>query len=338
MLRTLISIAGPPFRAIHKTREAAYKSGLFSCYEADVPVISIGNLTTGGVGKTPLVIWLASRLCSRGSKPAVVSRGYGGANRQKYLVVSDGNCGKPLHDPSVVGDEPYLIACRIPTAPVLIGRKRMHPIRAVQELFSVDVIILDDGFQHLGVARDLDVVVLTGAEDEMVPIIQLREPLSALRRADVFFQSCLGEGHVTPRTAKLTPMFVYRHCVQGLVTSAFPFEVVDTSYINNKSVTLVSAIARPERFLNTAKTLGWNIVRHVTYRDHHFFSIRELQKLVSADPYTELVFTEKDWVKLPAWFQRLKQTWALRIDVQVEEEQKFLKLVAEKIRDFSSSQ
>lgn len=329
-LRTCISIAGPAFQLVHKTREAAYKIGLFSCYEARVPVISIGNIVTGGSGKTPLAIWLAGRLFSQGLKPAVVSRGYGGTNKQKYLIVSDGTGGRPIHDASVVGDEPYLIACRLPATPVLIGPKRVHPIRAVQQFFAIDVIILDDGFQHLAVARDLDVVLLTGAEDCTLPFIGLREPLSALERADLIF--CDGEYSALPhQLATNVPIFRYQRRASGLLNSPFPFQVVDLTRLTNKNVILVSAIARPNRFLDTAKALRWNIVTHVACRDHHFFSTRELQKLLDDHASSELVFTEKDWVKLPDWFQSHERTWALRIDIHVDNEETFLKLVTKNI-------
>ncbi len=331
MVRTCFSVFGSAFRALHHARESAYKNGLFECYKSLTPVISVGNLTTGGTGKTPMVIWLAERLCSLGLKPAVVSRGYGGSNKREYLIVSDGSGGNPLHDASTVGDEPYLIACRIPQVPVLIGRKRIHPIHAVQELFSVDVIILDDGFQHLSVSRELDIVLLTGREHEMIPFVQLREPISSLRRANLLLLDSTGDCQFPHWLTKYDPVFLFHRRALGLLTGSSVSELVDTSYLVNKEVTLVSAIARPERFLDTASALGWKIVKHITRRDHYFFSGRELEELLSHHSPGELVFTEKDWVKLPAWFQSHKRTWALRIDVQMEQDEAFLKLVAQKI-------
>ena len=325
-------IAGPAFRGVHAIRGAAYKSGLFHSYEADVPVISVGNLAIGGTGKTPLVIWLAARLSSLGIQPAVASRGYRGTNKEPYLVASDGTGGSPLHGPSVVGDEPYLIACRLPTVPVLVGRKRMHPLKAAQDLFAIDVILLDDGFQHLAAARDLDLVVLTGSEDHMLPFIQLREPLSALGRAHAFLLPRPKDATDHPQwLPKHLPTFYWRLGASSLLNSPFPFEAVNIAELANKKVTLASAIARPERFLATAKKLGWNVASHVTFRDHHFFTERELQRLLSDNTASEIVFTEKDWVKLPRWFQGHERTWALRIDVVVEEEEAFLHFVTQRI-------
>lgn len=324
-------MADPVFQALHKTREAAYKLGLFQRYEAKVPVISVGNLATGGTGKTPLVIWLAGRLRALGLKPAVVSRGYGGSNRDAFLLVSDGTSEIPLHGPTVVGDEPYLIACRLPKVPVLIGRKRSHPIQAAQELFASDLIILDDGFQHLAVARDVNILILTGSEDQMLPLVELREPLSALVRANVFLLQAHGDKSSAQWMPRNTPSFRYCHRASSLVRKPFPFEAVDLGALAHRKVTLVSGIARPERFLRTTQGLQWDVVSHVTFRDHHLFTSRELQKLVRDSSSSELVFTEKDWVRLPAWFQSHERTWALRADLDIDREDIFLKIVMESI-------
>ena len=159
--------------------------GFLSQRKAPVPVISVGNLLLGGAGKTPFVIFLAGMLKNRGLKPAVVSRGYRGTSRAPYLVVGDGSSGEPLVGPDVCGDEPYLIAKRLPDVPVIVGRKRIYPVRAAHELFGCNVVVLDDGFQHLPLKRDADIVLLNGSEDHMFPWGRLREPLSALRRADI---------------------------------------------------------------------------------------------------------------------------------------------------------
>ncbi len=262
----------------------------------------------------------------------MASRGYGGTNREPYLVASEGRGEGPLHDPAVVGDEPYLMACRLQQVPVLVGRKRAHPIKAAQDLFAADVVLLDDGFQHLAAVRDLDLVVLTGSEDRMLPFVQLREPLSALGRAHAFLMPSPEDGHVQPRwLPKDVPVFRWRLRASALLKSPYPFEPVDLGELANLKVTLASGIARPERFLSTAKGLGWNIVSHVTFRDHHFFTERELQKLLRDNPTSELVFTEKDWVRLPPWFQGHERTWALRMDLVVEEEQAFLGFVTQRI-------
>ena len=159
--------------------------GVLSQRKASVPVISVGNLLLGGTGKTPFVIFLAGMLGNRRLKPTVVSRGYTGTSRAPYLVVGDGSSGEPLVGPDACGDEPYLIAKRLPDVPVIVGRKRICPVRAAHELFGCNVVVLDDGFQHLPLKRDADIVLMNGSEDHMFPWGRLREPLSALRRADI---------------------------------------------------------------------------------------------------------------------------------------------------------
>jgi tetraacyldisaccharide 4'-kinase len=153
-----------------------------------VPVISIGNLTLGGTGKTPMTQFVVRHLLAKGRRPLIISRGYGGRTTGGPRVVSDGT--SMLMSPAEAGDEPCLLAESLSGVPVVIGRKRYEAGLFALEKFSADVIVLDDAFQHLGVARDLDVVLFkSGAflgNGRVFPGGPLREPLSALQRADVF--------------------------------------------------------------------------------------------------------------------------------------------------------
>jgi len=324
-LNALLSIPAAGYHAVQKLRESAYHWGLIARRKAPVRVISVGNLVLGGSGKTPFVIYLAEMLRFRGWKPAVVSRGYRGANRLPFLVVGDGSNREPVVDPSVCGDEPFLIAQRLPKTPVIIGRRRIDPVLASVERFGSSIIVLDDGFQHLPLYRDVDIVLLTGAEDRMFPLGYLREPLSALRRAQIVV--LVGsETNMVPQAIPYLvglPVFHSRVGPSALQMGPDPNHTVRPDSLAGNRVMLVSAIARPERFRHTAETLGWRVIDHLIFPDHHSFSDNELRQVLTRAATATVIFTEKDWVKLPVWFKENEQVGTLRIEMVVEQQEVF---------------
>lgn len=310
------------YHAVQKIREQAYRVGLLKGAETPVPVISVGNLLMGGSGKTPFVIYLATILHQRGLKPAVVSRGYRGSNRARYLVVGGGSSGRPLEEPSVAGDEPFLMARRLPRVPVVIGRKRIHPVREAARLFQCDVIILDDGFQHLPLQRDADIVLLTGREDSMFPRGRLREPFSALRRAHLVMLAGKTSTVPPPAVRYLPDRPVFRCTERALSLETVDGEARPGEY-SDRDVVLASGIANPERFRQTAQDLGWRVADHLVFPDHHRFTEPELNRILSFAGSRPVVVTEKDWVKLPHWFKETGRVAALTIEVTVDRENEF---------------
>jgi tetraacyldisaccharide 4'-kinase len=296
-----------------------------------MPVISVGNLLMGGSGKTPFVIRLAQLLSAAGRSPAVVSRGYRGTNRAPYLVVGDGASSAPLVSPSVSGDEPFLIARSLPHVPVLVGARRIHPVRAAGDLFGSDVVILDDGFQHLPLLRNADIVLLTGREDRMFPLGALREPFSALSRADVVVL-------VGPH-AKLPPGAAeYVSEVPAFTCAHVPLHLENADgarrppeELAGREVVLMSGIAHPDRFRRTAEEVGWRVRDHFTFPDHHVPNVRELERIVSDAGGAEIVVTEKDWVKLPDRFRLSGRISSLSISMVIEREDEFLRVLDELI-------
>ncbi|HMK34183.1 MAG TPA: tetraacyldisaccharide 4'-kinase [Desulfomonilaceae bacterium] len=318
LLQALLSVPAAGYAAIQKTREKAFAWGLLKSRSAPIPVISVGNLLLGGSGKTPFVIALAAMLKKRGRKPAIVSRGYLGSNRKDFVVVGEGVGGPPLLNPSICGDEPYLIAQRLPDVPVLIGRKRIHPATAASELFHCDLVLLDDGFQHLPLKRDVDIVLVAGSEDRMFPLGKLRESVSALRRAHVVV--LVGIDSMPPSLshyAEHAEIFRCRPVPAGFVTCGKPQP--DISGCPEKPVVLCSAIANPERFRKTVEALGCSVLDHVVFPDHHVISDGEIRSLAAAAPGHPIVVTEKDWVKLPDWFKKTRGVMALRIEIIVDD-------------------
>jgi len=320
-----LALAAGGYYAVQKLREKAYDWRLISGESAPVPVISVGNILLGGSGKTPFAIYLAERLHARGLRPAVVSRGYRGANREPFLIVSDGSGTEPNVDASVCGDEPYLMARRLPGIPVIVGRARIHPVRAGFERFGCRSIVLDDGFQHLSLRRNADIVLLSGSEDRMFPMGSLREPLSALRRADLIVLA--GENStLSERVTEYIPGVPVFHGTvlpEALERGAYPSMDFDPAEYAGRSVVLFSAIANPQRFRRTSEALGWVVKDHRVFPDHHVFTGEDLTEVVDLAGGDPMVCTEKDWVKLPAKFKQTADVSALRIRAAVVEEEAF---------------
>ncbi len=193
-------------------------------------------------------------------------------------------------------------------------------MESAQSLFGCDVVVLDDGFQHLALERDADIVLLTGGENVMFPLGGLREPISALRRADML--ALVGSYASVPRSAvqlvKDLPVFKCRQKALSLERGrGRPSLPVD--YYADHEVALLSGIANPQRFRTTAEELGWRVLRHTIYPDHHVFSDHELREVVEQFSDVPIIVTEKDWVKLPEWFRNLDQVSALRIGTVMDE-------------------
>ncbi|MCA1960756.1 MAG: tetraacyldisaccharide 4'-kinase [Desulfomonile sp.] len=327
----LSAVAAAGYHAVQASRAKAYQWGMLKGRQAPIPVISVGNLLMGGSGKTPFVIRLAELLSGRGRKPAVVSRGYRGTNRSAYLAVGDGKSAEPLVPPSVSGDEPFLIARSLPNVPVLVGVKRIHPVLAAGREFGCDVVVLDDGFQHLPLRRNADIVLLTGREDRMFPLGGLREPFSALARADVAV--LVGPAAEVPPEAapylREVPVFRCRHVPVALQNSDATRQPGELA---GRDVVLVSGIASPDRFRRTAEDLGWQVRRHVAFPDHHVPTDRELERILADAGKAEVIVTEKDWVKLPERFRLSGRISSLRIAMVIDREDELLRVLDEFVR------
>jgi tetraacyldisaccharide 4'-kinase len=260
---------------------AAVHRAISQPVQASVPVISVGNLTVGGAGKTPVTLCLARRLAARGRSTAVLSRGYGRRSREPLEVTADAAV-------EVAGDEPLLLARR--GCKVFVGSRRAALAQlAVRR--GADVLLLDDGLQHHGLARDLDVIVADSTNPfgngRLLPAGPLREPVAALRRVRhglVWLTRC--ELPRDPRTAEL----------RG-------FPAVESTYeadadLRGKRVFLFAGIARPERFLDTARALGAEVAGVRWFRDHHRFTASDLASIRRLAGGAVPVTTEKDLVRI----------------------------------------
>jgi tetraacyldisaccharide 4'-kinase len=298
---TLLAPAELVFRAAVRARNAWFdRPG--HAERAAVPVISIGNLAVGGTGKTPIVAWLARRLAALGEAPAIVSRGYGGTAGPGPLVVSAGD--GPRLDARVAGDEPLLLARTVREAIVIIGADRVEGARTAASM-GATVVLLDDGFQHRRLARDLDVVLLDGrrpfARRRLLPAGVLREPPSALRRAGVVLLTRLA----AEDTAEKVKELVRRTRFTGPVLRAGH---VPTGFVGRDGKTVrppervvaFCGIGDPERFRADLGALGAAVLAFHAFRDHHVLSAPEIRRLAeeSRRLSAPLATTEKDLVRL----------------------------------------
>jgi tetraacyldisaccharide 4'-kinase len=317
------------FAAGAVARGALYRFGALPSDRAPVPVISVGNLTVGGAGKTPVVLAIAERLQRAGRKVAVLSRGYG-ATRTDPRVVSDGK--SVLLDPAQGGDEPVLIARRLPGSLVLCGPRRAPLARQAVEL-GAQVLLLDDGFQHRSLARDLDVVVVDASNPlgngHLLPRGPQREPLSSLHRAGLVWFTKIDQ-HVPGdkelgRIAALAREATHRPVIQSRYGLS---EVLDgrldkthgRESIAGKRVFLLAGLARPETFRQTVDDANALIFGERIFPDHHRFSDAELEEAMRAADRQRcdlVLTTEKDAVRLPGRWAEDPRVRALRIAVEI---------------------
>jgi tetraacyldisaccharide 4'-kinase len=290
-----------------RIRRNLYRSGLARTTSISVPVISVGNLAVGGTGKTPFVIWLVGVLERAGVRVCVLSRGYRGSasTAKKGQIV--GHAGKSLVSARVAGDEPMLIAQQT-KASVVVGRDRVAAsnLALANIVPPPEVFVLDDGFQHWRIGRDLDIVLMSGANPlesgRLLPGGRLREPASALRRADIVVLS-----GAKPDFAAVRPWMVSEAAeMQVDVTPArlrslHTHGVIDLESLRGEKVALLSGIAQPERFRKTVESLGARVVYHQIHRDHAWLNERDIARFRSRSHEAGAAFqlvTAKDAVRI----------------------------------------
>jgi len=285
------------------------------------PVVSVGNLVVGGSGKTPVVAALARLLSATGERPAILSRGYGRQrSTDKVVVVGDGR--EVLASPEASGDEPQMLARAQPGVPVLVAAERYLAGQVAEDQFGCTVHLLDDGFQHVQLARDLDLLVVTRADldERVLPSGRLREPLEAATIADALLVSGTDEdaAFIGQRLGVDTMFRITRRYDAPKLVQ--PFGAPLPSSIGRR-VVAVAGIARPERFFAALRVEGWDVVTELVFRDHHWFTEQDIASIGRAalDAKADLVMTtEKDAVRL-----RLvaggAPTWAfLPLQVEIE--------------------
>jgi tetraacyldisaccharide 4'-kinase len=294
-----------------------------------VPVISIGNLTVGGTGKTPIVIEVTQWLLAAGKRVAVLSRGYRRTSREPFLLVSDG--AHILTTPEQAGDEPSLIAQRCRQAVVAVGADRYRSGLRVLERTPVDCIVLDDGFQHLGLHRDVDLLLVDATDanglTQVLPAGRLREPLIGAKRATAVIVTRAETAHqvdevVTRLRSAVASMPMTAHVAFRAVDLVPLSGQADRSWqwCRGKRTLLVTGIGHPASFRATAEQMGVMVLDEAVYPDHYWYGLRDVALLEARadDLKAELVLTtEKDAGKIrPHLTENNGRWWAARLGVE----------------------
>ena len=329
-----------PYRGGVAARNRLYDRGLLRQQKLPCPVVSVGNLTVGGTGKTPTVIFLATLLKENGHRPAVLSRGYGGSANAPVNVVSDGK--HILMGWREAGDEPVLIARAAPGIPVLTGSRRLLTGRAAVETFGAEILILDDGFQHRPLFRDIDMVLLAAARPFgngfLLPRGPLREPPDALRRADILLRTGGAENVEPLREAASLPSFRAIHKPQGLVAGGTGrIEMVEA--LLGQKVFAFAGIGSPEAFRRSLTELGAAVVGFRVFPDHHPYDlsdIENLRRLAAESGAERIVTTEKDAVRLADHPDFLKELFLLRIGMEITPAGPFAELIFSGVAHYDS--
>ena len=284
-------------------RPLLYFSGLMKRHRLGRPVISIGNLTVGGTGKTPVTAFIAAILIKKGLKVTVLSRGYGGDLEGRCAVVSDG--GPPLLGPEACGDEPFMLASSVPGISVVTGSDRYAAGLLAMERTSPDIFLLDDGFQHIRLHRDLDILLMDYqrplGNGRVIPAGPLREPVSAVKRGDLLiYTRAPSDFRAAEMSAFTLPVCYAAYRISGFsrLETGEPAEVEE---IRSCKVIAVTGIAGPDSFFNGLRATGIIPLTTLSLPDHEPYgpqAVDRLRLLALKHSAEFIIVTEKDAVKL----------------------------------------
>jgi tetraacyldisaccharide 4'-kinase len=329
---------------VMEIRAGAYKRGLFKSHKTVVPVISIGNLVAGGTGKTPMAIYVSRLLLDKGLRVAILSRGYGRKNAlgsKEPLLVSDGaelKCGVER-----AGDEPFMMARRLlgtkdrPGAMIIVDRDRVAGAGKAVEM-GAQAIILDDGFQHLRLKRDLDIVLLDRRRPFdngwVLPAGMLREPKRSLKRAAaVIYTRCGGQDAGATKPFLKSSVFTTRHAY-GRLRTMDGKSADNLESIRKARILLFSGIARPESFEQSVREAGLIWEGHLKYPDHNHYTQSQLERIRDlSKEYDYLLTTDKDAARFPSDIDLGKPLLVLPVVIEFTDEDgraNFEKMIIEK--------
>lgn len=287
-----------------------------------VPIISVGNITVGGTGKTPTVIWLVKLLKIAGYTPAILTRGYGGQYQKDGLCFSSSNLAGLTA--TMTGDEPFLLAKQLPDTLIVVGRERyQNGLKALTANPEIDLLILDDGFQQWGLGRELDVIVIDASRPfsnrHLLPRGFLREPLSSLKRAGVILLSRTAKcdqvavNDLTRELLAINPKLVIAAIQEensqliSLSSMAGRWDgeqVAAAEFLMGRKVSAITGIGNPRQFLASLENMGAEVGYFKAYPDHYLWEVGEIINLIKGlteNGFTELIVTAKDAVKLLPW-------------------------------------
>jgi tetraacyldisaccharide 4'-kinase len=325
-----------------RARLFLYGVGFLQGSRLPCKVISVGNITLGGTGKTPTVEYIAKLLKVEGKDVVILSRGYGGEMERKFGVVSDGN--RLLLSFKEAGDEPYMLAQRLTSIPIIVGRRRNLSGRYATAHFHPHVAILDDGFQHLGVKRDIDILLVDSqagfGNGYLFPRGPLREPLAQLSRADLFIMtkvetldSC-GELEERIKSHKRDAVIFHSTYNPDYLTDLNLGKRLSVSYIKERRIATLSGIANPAYFRHLLERVGARVEEELIFPDHHSYSRRDIPIIQKAMGKVEcIVTTEKDATKLNGVLTKEFPIMSLGISLRIMEADQFKRTLLDLLRE-----
>ncbi len=335
----LVAVLGAVSRIYEKLLRIDQARALANREKLPVRVISVGNISCGGTGKTPLVLWICRCFAQMGAKPAILTRGYGRSGRGSARA---GAISESIYRQSAVfGDEPVLLAESLPSIPVWVGRDRRESGRAaLSENPGIDTIVLDDGFQHLALDRDLDLAVLDSrnpfGNGRTLPLGPLREPIHHLSRADALILTHSDHSRVEETRLIIKelfpekPVFSCRHRIVGFKSDIGYFPV---DSLTGRKAAAFAGIAGPEGFFDALVNCGIDIRANLSFPDHHRYSPQDLARVAEAASGSGAEFiltTAKDAVRLPQSFREAVMTADLHLDFG-SDEKKFQEFIRNRI-------
>lgn len=302
-LRFLLTAVSFVYTVVIWLRNFLYSRGWLKTHTASVPVISIGNITTGGTGKTPLVIWLYNFLQQKEIRCAILTRGY--KTRSQTRATSDKRQG-------TITDEPAILTESCPDAKVIVDPDRVAGAAVAVNKFNANVLILDDGFQHRRLARDIDIVAIDSTEPfgygKVLPAGLLREPLQSLIRADaVVLTRCAqtSETKLTELEDKLRlinpNMIIARSIHNPICAKSINGEEINLEELKGKKIFAFCGIGNHNAFLSTIKGLGTNLIDSKVYNDHYHYTsdcLADICEKARNSQADHILTTQKDWTKI----------------------------------------
>jgi tetraacyldisaccharide 4'-kinase len=330
-----------------KTRRALYQRGLFRMHKVSAPVISVGNITTGGTGKTPLVEWMARALAHRQKRVCILTRGYGRQHPRTRVVVSNGS--EIFFGAREAGDEPLLLAEKLKSeAAVICDADRLAAARWATENLGTNLFILDDGFQHLRLARDLNIVAIDATNPwgnrRLLPAGSLRESPNQLARADCIVITRAGDSAQAQdlkseidQLSKGRPVFLSRMRIEGLrkLTGEMKESSVSAGELKSGPVAAFCGVGNPESFFAQLRRDDYTLCHTRVFPDHHYYTQEEINALISQSTKRgarALLTTAKDEVKLRSLRFEMP-CYVVDVAIEIDEESKLRALIDAAIGD-----
>ena len=318
------------YELLVRARLLAYEREIFKKNRLPGFVISVGNITLGGTGKTPAVIEIARWARDKGYKVGILSRGYKGVYKG-WSLVSDGREIKV--SPEQAGDEPYLMARRLRGVVIAVSKNRYDAGLRIAKRYGINFFVLDDGFQHIGLKRDMDILLLDGkrpfGNKRLFPSGPLREPLDHIKRADIFLIT--REKGIPKEILCMDKrdLFFANHFPELFISPSLNIEMAAEG-LKDKKIGAFAGIAAPERFKKTLEQLGAKLVFFEAFPDHHWYKEQEIERLLRLKEEKKadyLVTTEKDWIRI------MDKKWNIgyiRIRLEIDNKDRFFSLINER--------